>query len=232
MLRVFKYLAVPFIVTLTIAPAMAKPTVIAELGSAPLYGTSVSTAQMRERVARNEGRLAAAARELGLTSDQYEEFHSALDDSRVAWTTVPRHLDAMTWRSGETVYALHDVVIPAHVHGWEVDLHRGNKTLALYMPATCGNLSIVRTSFVPKPKPVALVAPARVVPVAAAPAAPPPPPPPNDSETTVAAAEPEYPPVAAVPVSHGFSFLPLLAGLAALGGGGSSGSSPAVGSCP
>jgi hypothetical protein len=224
----------PLIFALGIAPALAKPTVIAELGSAPLLGTSTSTAEMRRLVARNEGMVSAAAAKIGLTPAEYAQFQTAISNSQVAWVTVPRHLDAMTWQSGGTVYALKDVVIPAGTHGWEVDLHEHGQVLALYMPAKCGNLSLVRKSVpmiahhpVPTrvaalkvvPPPAAPI-PAAAPEVAAAPAAPVP----DDTPAKpVAVAAAAFPPAAAAahPV---LPFLaPLLFGLAALSGGSGSG---------
>ena len=223
------------------APALAHTTVISRLGEAPLLGTSSSTAQMRARVARNEGVLSAAATKLGLSSDQYALFRAELASSRVSWVTVPRHLDAMTWQGNGRVYALHDVMIPANTHGWEVDLPDGRgRVLALYMPALCGNLSILRKSapvvahHAPPTRVAALVAPPPAPPIEAAPAplapAPPAPPVPNDEvpapPATVAQA---FPPVPVAAAAHpGFLpfLVPLLAGVAAISGG--SGSGPVV----
>jgi hypothetical protein len=224
--------------------AFAKVTVIAELGTAPLLGTSSSTAQLRQRVARNEGVLSAAAARLGLNNSQYAQFRAAIDGSRLAWVTVPRHLDAMTWQGAGRVYVLRDVMIPAGTHGWEVDLPANGQVLSLYMPALCGNLSILRKS-VPVvahraarvETPVVVVPPPAPVPPPVAVAPPPPPvvaaPPPAPPPAAVA--ETEFPPVAAVAaVHHGFSLLPLLFGLGAISGGASSsGGGPApIAACP
>jgi hypothetical protein len=238
----------PLMFALGFAPALAKTTVIAELGTAPLLGTSRSTADMQARVSRNEGVLSAAAAKLGLTPSQYAQFHAELMSSRTAYVTVPRHLDSMTWQGGGHVYALNDVQIPANTHGWEVDLPASNgRILALYMPALCGNLSlliksapVVAQHHVPVPTRVAAlaaapppaaapVAPVVEAPVAEAPvAAAPPAAVPNDEVAPVAApvVAQAFPPVAAAAVAHA-SFLPflipILAGVAALGGGSSGG---------
>jgi len=231
-------LLAPLMFALGVAPALAKPTVIAELGSAPLLSTSSSTAAMRASVARNEGVVSAAAVKLGLTPGEYAQFHAAIDSSRVRWVTVPRHLDAMTWRAGDKVYVLHDVVIPAGTNGWEVDVPSHGAVLALYLPAKCGNLSLIRrpaepaVAYHPVPTRVlalavtpAVAPPEPDAPVAAAPA------PVVADDTPVAApvtvAQAEFPPVAAAASHHVPFFLaPLLFGVAALAGG--SGSGPAV----
>lgn len=228
----------PLIFALGFAPALARPTVIAELGTAPLLGTSRSTAELRERVAKNEGMVSKAAAKIGLTPAQYAQFEAAIANSQVAWVRVPRHLDAMTWQSGGKVYALHDVIIPAGTNGWEVDLHEPGKTLALYMPAKCGNLSllakpvrviahhVVPTHVAalkvapPVAPPVVAAAPAPVPPPAAVPNDTPPPPPAEVSQA-------EFPPAAAAPAGHGLFLAPLLFGLAALSGGGGN-SSPSA----
>jgi hypothetical protein len=239
-----RFLFAVSLVALCAAPALAKPTVIAELGTAPLLGTSTSTAEMRASVARNEGIVSAAAVRLGLTAGEYAQFHAAIDESRVAWVTVPRHLDSMTWQAGGRVYALHDVIIPSGTHGWEVDVPSKSGVLALYMPAKCGNLSLVRRparaiahyrvapmhiAAVATPAPV--VTPAAPAVVAVAPA----PPPPNDAPAPAAPAPPtEFPPAPAAAAKHNGLFLaPLLFGLAALSGGSGSGpiAAPPVG-CP
>lgn len=228
-------------------PALARTTVISELGSAPLLGTSTSTAELRSRVARNEGILSAAATKAGLTAGDYAQFHAAIDSGHLAWVTVPRHLDVMTWQASGTVYALHDVRVPAGTHGWEVDIPHGHQVIAVYMPAKCGNLSVVRRA-VPvvaqhaKPKQVLAlhatdqqpaVAPLPVTPAVPAEA---PAPPVPVAPAPVAVAETEFPPVPAV-AKHGLNLLPLLFGLAALAGGasGSNGgpvSLPPINACP
>jgi hypothetical protein len=227
--------------------ALAHTTVIAELGTAPLLGTSVSTAELRSRVAHNEGTLSAAATKAGLTSGEYAQFRAAIDSSHLAWVTVPRHLDVMTWQANGNVYALHDVMVPAQTHGWEVDIPRGHQMIAVYMPAKCGNLSVVRRAIPvvaqrPQPKRVlplhsAELPPPQAIPVADVPLAPAAPvvaavvPP-----APAAGAESEFPPVPAA-VKGRLNFLPLLFGLAALvgatSGGGSNGVTlPPLNACP
>lgn len=235
----------PLMFALGVAPALAKPTVIAELGTAPLLGVSSSTAQMRARVAENAGIVAAAAAKIGLTPNQYAQFRAAIASSRVAWVRVPRHLDAMSWQSGGTVYVLHDVVIPAGTNGWEVDVRDHDRILALYLPAKCGNLSLVRKAapvLAHRPDPVRVaalnVAPPPVVPAVPAPsvpAAPPAPPVPDDAPPPAPAtvAQAEFPPATAAARRHpAWLLAPLLFGLAALSGGGSGPAVAPPAGCP
>jgi hypothetical protein len=137
-----------------VLPAYGKTTVIRQLGSAPLLGPSSSTAMMRERVEQNQAILRQAALKSGLTAAQFEQLNQAIAASRVQWVTVPRRLTVMTWRDGQRVYVIRDVKIPPHVRGWEVDLKQRNAMVAVYLPATCGNLSYVRRAL-----PVVAVAP-------------------------------------------------------------------------
>jgi hypothetical protein len=83
----------------------------------------------------------------------------------------------MSWSSGGNVYVLHDVVIPAGTKGWEVDLREGRHLVALFIPARCGNLSVVRRTLpalaqAPAPHPAVVEAAATQPPAPVASAAP------------------------------------------------------------
>ncbi|MBV8298098.1 MAG: hypothetical protein JO083_00865 [Candidatus Eremiobacteraeota bacterium] len=123
---------------------MAQPIEIATLGRAPLMGQSTNPTELKYNVKKNEAVLRQAGMDLGLTTEQYEQFRLALEVGKPNWVTVPRHLDAMTWASNGQVHVLRDVVIPANQKGVEVDLHSGDKIIALFLPAKCGNLSVIR----------------------------------------------------------------------------------------
>ena len=199
--------AAALLVLMTGLPALAQPIEIATLGRAPLMGQSTSAAELKYNFSKNEGLMRQAGMDLGLTTEQYEQFRLALEVGKPNWVTVPRHLDAMTWASAGHVHVLHDVIIPANQKGVEVDLHAGDKIISLFLPAKCGNLSVIRRN-VPR------VAAVRNFPVphVAAVAVPPPP-----EQTAVATEQP--PVVAAVapplaippPVHRGFGLLPLAA---------------------
>lgn len=125
-------------------PALAQTHTIAQLGTAPLVGEITSTAQLQTDVARERRIFEKAGEKLGLTPDEYARFETQLEAKRLTYVTLPRHLDAMSWSSGGRVYVLRDVLIPANTKGWEIDLHEGRMVVALFVPARCGNLSIVR----------------------------------------------------------------------------------------
>ncbi|HEX3550193.1 MAG TPA: hypothetical protein VHT53_07460 [Candidatus Elarobacter sp.] len=136
--------AVALLVALTGLPALAQPIEIATLGRAPLMGQSTNAAELQYNFKHNEALMRQAGMDLGLTGEQYEQFRLALEVGKPNWVTVPRHLDAMTWQSGGRVHVLHDVIIPANQKGVEVDLHAGDRVIALFLPAKCGNLSVIR----------------------------------------------------------------------------------------
>ncbi|MBC5824788.1 MAG: hypothetical protein GIW99_07615 [Candidatus Eremiobacteraeota bacterium] len=224
-----RLLAATTVALLTASPVLAATTTIAELGSAPLLGSSASTTDLKVNIARNEPRLAAAAGALGMTAAEYRNFRTQIQVSKPAWVVVPRHLDGMTWYGVGGVHAIHDVMIPAGTRGWEVDIQEPGDTLAVFMPAACGNLSILRRAtphVAVVKKPAAVIAsrpPWGVLPSHEA-AAPVP--------VAAAAVSPSPAPIAygAAPIpfaapAHGITrFLPLLGLLLLPHGGGSGGS--------
>lgn len=234
-MQITRGVAVATILALACSEAAgAKTTVIAELGSAPLLGSITSTTEMRNEVALRGSVLADASQRLGVTASEYHRFRVAVANGDARWVTVPRHLDAMSWRSGRRVHVIRDVEIPAAVHGWQVDLDEGSRIVSLYMPARCGNLSLVvrpvrHVALLPKPLVAAAVqapAPAVVAPVeVTAPA---------DVTPEVAVAPTPVPRIEA-PVYHAthlspFAIIPLLFGFTfgRGGGGGGGGGSPST----
>lgn len=196
-------------VMMTGLPALAQPIEISSLGHAPVMSTSTSLSELRSNFQRNESMMRQAAQKLGLTDEQYETFKLQVAVAKARWVTVPRHLEAMTWASDGVVHVLRDVIIPPNMKGIEVDMPDGATTLAMYLPAKCGNLSfthikppavaypsgphyVAHAQSFPQPQPqqVASVV-TGTVPIAPAAAIPPPP--------VVAAA------------AHHFSLLPLAA---------------------
>ncbi|MFN2450580.1 MAG: hypothetical protein ABR508_12460 [Candidatus Baltobacteraceae bacterium] len=155
-------------------PSIAQTHVIAELGTAPLIGQIASTPQLQADVARQQTLFRRAGAKLGLTPAEYAEFQSRIASKQLSYVTIPRRLDAMSWSSGGNVYVLHDVVIPASTNGWEVDVQEHDTQIALFIPARCGNLSVVRRSIprIAKTSRVRRTMPVAVAPEATAPPAP------------------------------------------------------------
>jgi hypothetical protein len=218
--------ATALLVAMTGLPALAQPIEIATLGRAPLMGQSTSAAELQSNFRKNEALMRRAGMGLGLTPEQYEQFRLALDVGKPNWVTVPRHLDAMTWAAGGQVHVLHDVIIPPDQKGVEVDLHSGDSVIALFLPAKCGNLSVIRRSVphvaairnFPVPHVAAVTAPVspKQTTVAVAP--------PVEQPPLVAAAAP--PPVPIAAVHHGLNLWPLAAVLPFLVRGSSTPGSP------
>lgn len=211
-------------------PAVAQPHTIAQLGTAPLIGEIASTPQLKDDVSRQRRLFETAGTKLGLSADEYAKFSARIAAGNLSYVTIPRHLDAMSWSSGGNVYVLRDVIIPRGTKGWEVDLQENDQIIALFVPARCGNLSILRRprvhvakapvvraiAYAPSPRPTA--APVADVPAFAAPAAPQPTPAPYASVAQ------------STPVHH-FRWWPLLLiPIAAMlvNGHGSSPNSPAI----
>ncbi len=125
-------------------PAAAQSHVIAQLGNAPLVGQVASTPALQNDVRNQRSVFEAAGNGLGLTPAEFAQFEQRISDRQVAYVTIPRHLDAMSWRSGNRVRVLRDVIIPAGTRGWEIDLVEHSQILALFIPNKCGNLSLLR----------------------------------------------------------------------------------------
>jgi hypothetical protein len=117
---------------------------VAQLGTAPLVGPVASTPQLQDDVRQQRAVFEAAGIGLGLSPAQFAQFEGRIARGQLAYVTIPRHLDAMSWRSAGRVHVLRDVIIPAGTHGWEVDLVDHGEILALFIPNKCGNLSLLR----------------------------------------------------------------------------------------
>ena len=137
-----------------------------------------------------------AAKKLGLTPKEYEDFRNALLDGKAIYVHLPKRLDGMAgYRNGEVYVVRKAVITTPNVMGWEVSLADGAR---IYVPQLCGNLSLLRTPVVAHrvvPKHVYTVA-RRVAPTPAPAATPAPP------ETQVAIQPPvEVAPAPIAPVA-------------------------------
>jgi hypothetical protein len=152
------------LVLVTALPAMGQPIEIAVLGRAPVWHAPAhSLAEARQHFRDNEDAMRGAGRAIGLTDTQFATFKAGLMSAQPSqWVTLPRHLDAMTY--GNPAHRLDDVIIPKGEKGVEIDMPDGNATLAVYLPAKCGNLSFVRRRLAALPNPHPLVAAAQSFP--------------------------------------------------------------------
>jgi len=224
-MRTFQFLFASALFAILTLPAVAKTTVIsnAQMGSGQLLGQSASSAGLKTNIAQRERLFEKAAMKLGVSASEYANLRQQIAASHYSWVTVPRHLDAMSWAGHRDVHVIRDVMIPAGINGWEVDLRQNNQVLALFMPAICGNLSLIRKNMpvvakVSPPKAVAkVVPPPAPVPVGA---------PPQVLGVETAPAPPADTVVAATAVHHA-SLLPLLLGIIPFITGGGGGGGPA-----
>ncbi len=149
------FLAFSYLVAFVGGEAQAQH-VLPILGTAPLLGAMSTMADLQERVRERHAMFEIAAQDLGLTDAETQELVDHIMSGQVRWVLVPRHLDAMTWAWDGSVYMYRDVVIPAGEYGWETDIHVGSNVHALFIPAACGNLSLVerseQVSYAPPPQ--------------------------------------------------------------------------------
>ncbi len=221
------------------SPALAKTTVLSELGEAPLVGRPIqSTAELKQDFRDRAPIFAEAGEKLGMSPREYDRFRVAIETTTPPYVEIPRHLDAMTGYWAGSVHVLKDVLIPKHTYGWEVSIPERGTTLVVYVPNKCGNVSFIRriTPHVAArkivPAPVANIAPPAPVPVAVAPAAAP-------AVVAPAAAAPVGSELPIAAVSHGAGLLPYV-GAAIIpfipfftsGGGGSSSNTPSAAPAP
>lgn len=129
--------------------------VLPVLGTAPLLGQMSSLSDLQQRVTERRAMFETAAQDLGLTQDETSELVGRIMAGQARWVVVPRHLDEMTWAWDGSVYMYRDVVIPADEYGWQVDIRVGSNVHELFIPAACGNLSLVerhvQISYAPPP---------------------------------------------------------------------------------
>lgn len=183
------------------ATGFAQTRVIGDLSQGALLGEIGSTAQLQNEFSQHGTLIAQASDRLGLSRTDYDEVREDVQDGLARYVELPRHLDGMAGEHGGVAFAVHNVEIPAHVYGWEVDLDRPGGVVRVFVPNTCGNISYVR---VPKRRELAALAPVHVAQATPAPIVPPPPVP------TAAPVPPAAPQAAPAPAPH-TSLWPLLA---------------------
>lgn len=222
---------------------IAQPRVIGDLSQGALLGQIQNTAQLQTDFSARHALLADANARLGLTAADFRAVQTAIAQGRARYVEIPRHLDGMAGQYEGHAFAVHNVVIPAHVYGWEVDVTHPYSIVRVFMPNRCGNLSYLRVprrvvASLPEwqplpapPRPVAqvLAAPESIPAPAVAPA---------PALTPAPVAHIALAPATAAPAAvHHFALLPWLAlgliGIALMHGGGStSPTAPTVPAAP
>jgi hypothetical protein len=137
-------LALPILLALMNAPVFATTRIYSLYGDS-LFGPADSFTSMRSMALNHRDRLLVAAEISGLDHRERAALLHDLRDGNATWTVIPRRLDSMTWYRRGTVRIFRDVVIPAGQWGWEIDVPSARGNLALFLPDTCGNLSVIRT---------------------------------------------------------------------------------------
>ena len=231
MKRVTPLLAL-LLAAITPISVIAQPRVIGDLSEGALLGEIRDTAQLQNDFTEQHDLLAQASQQLGLSRSDFAEVQQDVARGRARYVEIPRHLNGMAGQHDGHAFAVHDIVIPARVYGWEVDLERPNGIVRVFMPNRCGNMSYL---LVPRRQQLAAAHPYRVstpapLALAAAPiAAPTAAPVVTPTPEAVAIAAPVAPAVVA-PASHHFALLPWLAlgliGIALMHGGGGSSTAP------
>jgi hypothetical protein len=136
---------------------VAQPRVIGDLSDGALLGQIRNTAELQTEFSQQHQLLADASIKLGLTPSDFSYVSDEVALGRARYVEIPRHLSGMAGQHEGSPFAVHGVVIPAHVYGWEVDIERPAATLRVFMPNRCGNISYL---LVPRPQRVASLPPA------------------------------------------------------------------------
>ncbi len=189
--------------------AIAQPRVIANLSEGALLGQIRNTAQLQRDFSSQSTLLAEANARLGLSQSDFQHVREAVAHGRARYVEIPRHLDGMAGQYQGHAFAVHDVVIPAHIYGWEVDIDQPDALVRVFMPNRCGNLSYLRVPrrSIVAAAPIPTPAPAVIAPFPAPAPAFVSPPAPAVTPAPVAIA----PVVSVAPVVHHLAFLPWLA---------------------
>ncbi len=127
------------------ATALAQPHVIADLSEGALLGPIGSTAQLQDDFRANRSLIAGAGNRLGLTAGDMTQVRNAIASGNVRYVVMPHRLDGMAGSYRGRAFAVHDVIVPADVHAWEVDVTEPDATVRVFVPNKCGNVSYVRT---------------------------------------------------------------------------------------
>lgn len=104
-----------------------------------------STAELHEDLRRYARRYREAAHNVGLTPREYDRFLASIRERRAGYARIPRYLDAMSWASGDRVFAVRNVEIPEGTFGWWVRIVEDHDVVDVFIPNRCGNLAVIRT---------------------------------------------------------------------------------------
>jgi hypothetical protein len=97
--------------------------------------------EVQQVVVADKSRYKQAAQRIGLTNREFDEMKRHIARGEAKPTTLPVHLDAMAAMHRGRVYAIRDVRVLPNQRAYAVVLDDGKR---VYIPAVCGNLSVVR----------------------------------------------------------------------------------------
>jgi hypothetical protein len=89
----------------------------------------------------DESRYLDAARKIGLNAQERAELEDRVTAGELERTTLPTHLDAMAGMHHGRIYAVRNVRVRAGEAAFVIVLADGKR---VYVPMTCGNLSVTR----------------------------------------------------------------------------------------
>jgi hypothetical protein len=97
--------------------------------------------EVQQVVVAEKTRYKQAAERIGLTTREFDETERRISRGEIKRTTLPVRLDAMAGMHRGRVYAIRDVRVLPNQNAYAVVLDDGKR---VYIPAVCGNLSVVR----------------------------------------------------------------------------------------
>jgi hypothetical protein len=97
--------------------------------------------EVQQVVVAEKTRYKQAAQRIGLTIREFDEMERRISRGEIKRTTLPVRLDAMAGMHRGRVYAIRDVRVLPNQNAYAVVLDDGKR---VYIPAVCGNLSVVR----------------------------------------------------------------------------------------
>jgi len=133
-------LAFTLIIAVPVA-ANGQTRYIGDITQGSLIGPVTSSAQLQTDFVRNDALIAQASARLGLAPSEYRLVRDAIERGDARYVVLPRHLDGMSGERHGVAFAVHDIDIPAGVHGWEVDIERPTALVRVFVPNACGNIS-------------------------------------------------------------------------------------------
>lgn len=114
---------------------------LVDLSHDRMTGALAKVSEVQQVVVAKKTRYKQAAQRIGLTKSEFDEMERRISRGETKATILPVHLDAMAGMHRGRVYAIRDVRVLPNQNAFAVALDDGKR---VYIPAVCGNLSVVR----------------------------------------------------------------------------------------